>query len=52
MVFGNTGEESATGVAFTRNPATGENIRQLQKLFSCEKKTIKIALRPIGRTLF
>jgi pyruvate,orthophosphate dikinase len=25
MVFGNTGERSATGVAFTRNPATGEN---------------------------
>ena len=25
MVFGNTGAESATGVAFTRNPATGEN---------------------------
>lgn len=25
MVFGNTGEDSATGVAFTRNPATGEN---------------------------
>ncbi len=25
MVFGNTGESSATGVAFTRNPATGEN---------------------------
>ena len=25
MVFGNTGETSATGVAFTRNPATGEN---------------------------
>ena len=25
MVFGNTGEQSATGVAFTRNPATGEN---------------------------
>ncbi|MGX6964478.1 pyruvate, phosphate dikinase [Tetragenococcus halophilus] len=24
MVFGNSGEESATGVAFTRNPATGE----------------------------
>ena len=24
MVFGNTGEHSATGVAFTRNPATGE----------------------------
>jgi len=26
MVFGNTGEHSATGVGFTRNPATGENI--------------------------
>jgi len=26
MVFGNMGETSATGVAFTRNPATGENV--------------------------
>jgi len=25
MVFGNTGETSATGVAFTRNPATGDS---------------------------
>jgi pyruvate,orthophosphate dikinase len=25
MVFGNLGDDSATGVAFTRNPATGEN---------------------------
>jgi pyruvate,orthophosphate dikinase len=25
MVFGNMGEDSGTGVAFTRNPATGEN---------------------------
>ncbi len=25
MVFGNTGDNSATGVAFTRNPSTGEN---------------------------
>lgn len=25
MVFGNTGDDSATGVAFTRNPSTGEN---------------------------
>ena len=25
MVFGNMGDHSATGVAFTRNPATGEN---------------------------
>lgn len=26
MVFGNMGENCATGVAFTRNPATGENV--------------------------
>jgi len=26
MVFGNMGEDSMTGVAFTRNPATGENL--------------------------
>ncbi len=25
MVFGNMGDQSATGVAFTRNPATGDN---------------------------
>ncbi|HPG73767.1 MAG TPA: PEP/pyruvate-binding domain-containing protein, partial [Bacteroidales bacterium] len=26
MVYGNMGDSSATGVAFTRNPATGENV--------------------------
>ncbi|AZR74851.1 pyruvate, phosphate dikinase [Anoxybacter fermentans] len=26
MVFGNTGNESGTGVLFTRNPSTGENV--------------------------
>ena len=26
MVFGNMGEDSGTGVAFSRNPATGENV--------------------------
>ena len=26
MVYGNLGDNSATGVAFTRNPATGENL--------------------------
>jgi len=26
MVFGNMGETSATGVAFTRDPATGEKV--------------------------
>jgi pyruvate,orthophosphate dikinase len=25
MVFGNKGEDSATGVCFTRDPASGEN---------------------------
>jgi pyruvate,orthophosphate dikinase len=27
MVFGNKGDDSGTGVAFTRDPATGENVR-------------------------
>jgi pyruvate,orthophosphate dikinase len=26
MVFGNMGEDCGTGVAFTRNPSTGENL--------------------------
>ena len=26
MVFGNMGEDSGTGVAFTRDPAIGENV--------------------------
>ncbi len=26
MVFGNMGDESGTGVCFTRDPATGENV--------------------------
>jgi pyruvate,orthophosphate dikinase len=26
MVFGNMGQDSGTGVAFTRNPSTGENV--------------------------
>ena len=26
MVFGNMGEDSGTGVAFSRNPSTGENV--------------------------
>src|SRR5437764_6143140 len=26
MVFGNMGDDSATGVAFTRDPATGEHV--------------------------
>ncbi len=26
MVFGNKGDDSGTGVAFTRNPSTGENL--------------------------
>lgn len=35
MVFGNMGEGSGTGVAFTRNPATGE-----KKLFGCRISNI------------
>ena len=35
MVFGNMGDTSATGVAFTRNPATGENYFYGEWLAKC-----------------
>ena len=31
MVFGNMGESSATGVAFTRNPSTGQVLRRVHQ---------------------
>jgi pyruvate,orthophosphate dikinase len=34
MVFGNMGEDSGTGVAFTRDPSSGENIFYGEYLFN------------------
>ena len=45
MVYGNTGEESATGVAFTRNPATGENIFFGEWLTNAQGEDVVAGLR-------
>lgn len=40
MVFGNMGEDSGTGVAFTRDPATGENIFYGEYLFNAQGEDV------------
>ncbi|MFQ3573404.1 MAG: pyruvate, phosphate dikinase [Thermodesulfovibrionales bacterium] len=45
MVFGNTGENSATGVAFTRNPATGENVFYGEWLPNAQGEDVVAGLR-------
>jgi pyruvate,orthophosphate dikinase len=40
MVFGNRGSDSATGVVFTRNPATGENILYGDVLFGAQGEDV------------
>jgi pyruvate,orthophosphate dikinase len=51
MVFGNKGKNSGTGVAFTRNPATGENIFYGEYLFNAQGEDVVAGIRtpgPIG----
>ena len=45
MVFGNMGESSATGVAFTRNPATGENQFYGEVLFNAQGEDVVAGIR-------
>ena len=45
MVFGNMGENSATGVAFTRNPATGENMFFGEWLSNAQGEDVVAGLR-------
>ena len=45
MVFGNTGDNSATGVAFTRNPATGENMFFGEWLSNAQGEDVVAGLR-------
>ncbi|TFF91355.1 pyruvate, phosphate dikinase [Candidatus Thorarchaeota archaeon] len=45
MVFGNMGENSATGVAFTRNPATGDNIYYGECLFNAQGEDVVAGIR-------
>ena len=45
MVFGNMGEDSATGVAFTRNPSTGENDLYGEFLVNAQGEDVVAGLR-------
>ncbi|MFN5059667.1 MAG: pyruvate, phosphate dikinase [Chloroflexota bacterium] len=45
MVFGNMGETSATGVAFTRNPATGENEMFGEYLINAQGEDVVAGIR-------
>jgi pyruvate,orthophosphate dikinase len=51
MVFGNLGDDCATGVAFTRNPATGENELYGEYLINAQGEDVVAGIRtpqPIG----
>lgn len=45
MVFGNMGETSATGVAFTRNPATGERAYYGEYLINAQGEDVVAGIR-------
>ncbi len=45
MVFGNMGEDSGTGVAFTRNPATGENVFYGEYLINAQGEDVVAGIR-------
>ncbi len=52
MVFGNLGDDCATGVAFTRNPATGENVFYGEYLPNAQGEDVVAGIRtplPISR---
>ncbi len=45
MVFGNTGDKSATGVGFTRNPATGERMFYGEYLTNAQGEDVVAGIR-------
>lgn len=45
MVFGNMGDSSGTGVAFTRNPATGENVFYGEWLSNAQGEDVVAGIR-------
>ena len=54
MVFGNRGETSATGVAFTRDPSTGERILYGEFLVNAQGEDVVAGIRtpqPIARAV-
>ena len=48
MVFGNKGNDCSTGVAFTRNPATGENVFYGEFLFNAQGEDVVAGIRTPG----
>ena len=54
MVFGNRGETSATGVAFTRDPATGEKLLYGEFLINAQGEDVVAGIRtpqPISKVV-
>ena len=45
MVFGNMGDDSGTGVAFTRNPATGEDVLYGEFLMNAQGEDVVAGIR-------
>jgi len=45
MVFGNMGDDCATGVAFTRNPSTGENVFYGEFLVNAQGEDVVAGIR-------
>jgi len=45
MVFGNMGDTSGTGVAFTRNPSTGENVFYGEYLMNAQGEDVVAGIR-------
>jgi len=45
MVFGNMGNDSGTGVAFTRDPATGENVNYGDYLMNAQGEDVVAGIR-------
>ncbi|OCA86698.1 pyruvate, phosphate dikinase [Pradoshia sp. D12] len=45
MVFGNMGEDSGTGVAFTRNPSTGEHVLYGEYLINAQGEDVVAGIR-------
>jgi len=48
MVFGNLGDRSATGVAFTRDPATGENVHYGDFLVGAQGEDVVAGTRAVS----
>ena len=45
MVFGNTGDDSGTGVAFTRDPSTGEKLMMGEYLLNAQGEDVVAGIR-------